>query len=100
MAETLDTENVKKAQEEEKDGKEKIVDRHEVSGVNQKSINSRQELNFNYPKIRSESTFNLCVDNNSAQNKRHRVFSLSDSESILGRNFNNQKQFSSVNTGT
>ncbi len=83
MAETLDTESVKKAEEEKKDGKEVIVDRYEVSGVNQKFINSGQELNFNYPKIRSESTLNLCVDDNSAQNKRHRVFSLSDCESIL-----------------
>jgi hypothetical protein len=34
MAETLDTESVKKAEEEKKDGKEVIVDRYEVSGVN------------------------------------------------------------------
>jgi hypothetical protein len=99
MAETPAAENVEKAKEEEKEGKEVIVDRHEVSGVDDKPRNSRQELTINYPKIRSESTFNPIVDNNSAQNKKHRVFSLSDSESILERNFNNQKQFSSVNTG-
>jgi len=68
------------------------VEKQKDFGFHDKPYNSQQEFNFDYPKV--ETSVKPIVGNSYEKNKKHHIFSLSDSEEILEGKHRQKPQFS------